>query len=84
MQKKKKKGQPRRNGFTGEFYQTLREELTPLLLKLLQKLQREECFQIHSRKPVSPQYKTRKRYHKKRKLQANITDEYRCKNPLQK
>ena len=37
MQKKKKKGQPRRNGFTGEFYQTLREELTPLLLKLFRK-----------------------------------------------
>ena len=27
--------------------------------------------------------KTRKRYHKKRKLQANITDEHRCKNPQQ-
>ena len=24
---------------------------------------------------------TRQRYHKKRKLQANITDEHRCKSP---
>ena len=28
-----------------------------------------------------PDTKTRQRQHKKRKLQANITDEHRCKNP---
>ena len=27
--------------------------------------------------------KTRQRQHKKRKLEANITDEHRCKNPQQ-
>ena len=30
-----------------------------------------------------PDTKTRLRQHKKRKLQANITDEHRCKNPQQ-
>ena len=30
-----------------------------------------------------PDIKTRQRYHKERKLQANITDEHRCKNPQQ-
>ena len=30
-----------------------------------------------------PDTKTRQRQHKKRKLQAKITDEHRCKNPEQ-
>ena len=45
---------PRPNGFTGEFYQTFREDLMPILLKLFQKIAEEEHFQTHSMRPPSP------------------------------
>ena len=48
-------------GFTGEFYQTYKEEL---------------------KSSYHPDTKTR--WHQKRKLQADILDEYRCKNSQQK
>ena len=44
---------PGPGGLTGEFYQTFREKLMPILLKL-KKLLRKEHFQTHCMRPPSP------------------------------
>ena len=76
---------PEPDDLRGKFYQICKEKLTAILLKIFQKKFAEEGTHPSSfyeamitpvPKPNIP--------HKKRKLQANNTDEHRYKNPQQK
>ena len=82
----KKKKSPRPDGFTGEFYQTFKEELNTSSAESLPKIAEEGTFtsSFYDAKITlipKPDKDTTK---KKKKLQANITDEHRRKNPKKK
>ena len=75
---------PGPDSFTGEFYQTFRKELMPIFLKLFQKVAEKGTLPNSFYKVTTTLIpKPDKENTQKRKLQANITDEHRCKNPQQ-
>ena len=66
---------PGPSGFPGEFYQTFKAEIIPILLKLVQKIEREgkrpDSFYEAS---IYFDSQTRQRPHKKKELEGNIPD----------
>ena len=55
----------------------------PILLKLSENCRGRNTSKLILQGHYHPDTKTRQRQHTKKKLLANITDEYRCKNPQQ-
>ena len=89
IKKKKTANQsPGLDSFTEEFYQTYKEELIFILLKLFPKNEEDRTFPNSFYEATIPWYQNQtkalqKKKKKKKKLQANIFYEYRCKNPQQ-
>ena len=71
---------PTPDGFIGKFYQTFKEELIHTLLKLFQKLVDKGSFPNWFYKGIITLIPKPGKDTTQKKLHANITDKYRCKN----
>ena len=75
---------PGPDSYTCEFYQTFREELTPSLLKLFHNTAEGGTLpNSFYEATITLIPKPDKEVTHTKKLQANISDEHRCKNPQQ-
>jgi hypothetical protein len=75
------KKSPGLDGFTAEFYETFKEEITPMIFKLVHKIGKGGT-PPHSfyKATITLIPKLDKGIQKKRKLQTNFLDEHRYKN----
>ena len=74
---------PRPDGVTGEFHQTFREELTHILLKLIQIITEEGTLPNSFYEATITLIPKPDKDTTKKENYTNIIDEYRCKNPQQ-
>ena len=75
---------PGPDAFTSEFYQTYREYIIPILLKVFQKIEEERTLpNSFSKASITLIAKPGKEPTEREKLQTNIPDECRCKNTQQ-
>ena len=61
---------PGSDGFTVEFYEKFRDELTPFFLKLFQKFSEEGIFHILSMRSPSPCYQNQTKVPQEKKIRS--------------